>query len=163
MEELRRALRRLGKAVAVITSQKDGENFAMAATAVCEVSLDPPSMLICVNRSSRLHAVLEDGAPFAINILHHSQQPIADRCSGHIRGEARFELGTWRDGALGVKCLAGAQASIVCRGSQTIAYGTHSIFIGVVVDVLTEGNAEPLLYLDGRYMKATGAIGAAAN
>ena len=99
MEDLRQALRRLAKAVVVITAWHEGSRYAMAATAVSELSFDPPSLLICVNRSASLHAPLSAGAPFAVNILHHGQEHIAARCSGAIKGEERFgegECRAWR-------------------------------------------------------------------
>lgn len=156
MEQLRGALRRLAKAVVVITSRHEGKRYAMAATAVSELSFDPPSMLVCVNRSASLHAPLSGGAPFAINILHQTQRDIAARCSGAVKGEARFELGAWTVGALGVPCLAGAQAHIICRSDgHHLDHGTHTVFIGDVVDVVVEGAVDPLVYVDGRYASAS--------
>ena len=154
MDALKQALRRLAKAVVVITSRHEGVRFAMAATAVSELSFDPPSMLICVNRTASLYAPLAAGVPFAINILHHSQRDVAANCSGQMKGEARFGIGDWPETDLKVPRLGGAQASIVCRNSRQIDYGTHGIFIGDVVEVYMEGIAEPLVYVDGRYTRA---------
>ena len=154
MDALKQALRRLAKAVVVITSRHDGVRFAMAATAVSELSFDPPSILICVNRTASLYAPLSAGAPFTINILHHSQSDVAARCAGQLKGEARFALGDWPETDLGTPRLGGAQASIVCRNAKQVDYGTHGIFIGDVVEVYMEGLPEPLVYVDGRYTRA---------
>ena len=126
----------------------------MAATAVSELSFDPPSMLICVNRTASLYAPLSAGAPFAINILHHSQRDVAANCSGLLKGEARFGIGDWPETDLGAPRLGAAQASIVCRTTKQVDYGTHGIFIGDVAEVYMEGVAEPLVYVDGRYTRA---------
>ena len=154
MDELRQALRRLAKAVVIVTSMHEGRRYAMAATAVSELSFEPPSMLVCVNRTASIFPALEAGAPFGLNILHHRQLDIANRCAGKIKGEERFLEGVWSAGALGVPRLAGSQASIVCRNVRHVEYGTHGIFIGDVVEVFTEGAPEPLIYLDGRYTYA---------
>ncbi len=154
MDALKQALRRLAKAVVVITSRHDGVRFAMAATAVCELSFDPPSMLVCVNRTASIYAPLSAGAPFAINVLHHSQRDVAARCAGQIKGEARFEVGDWPETDLQVPRLGGAQASIVCRTTRQVDYGTHGVFIGDVAEVYMEGFPEPLVYVDGRYTRA---------
>ena len=154
MDALKQALRRLAKAVVVITSRHEGVRFAMAATAVSELSFEPPSMLICVNRTASLYAPLAAGASFAINILHHSQLDVAASCSGQLKGEARFEKGDWPETDLKVPRLGGSQASIVCRNAKRVDYGTHGIFIGDVVEVYMEGIAEPLVYVDGRYTRA---------
>lgn len=154
MDELRQALRRLAKAVVVITSQDQHGRYGMAATAVSELSFDPPSMLVCVNRTASIFPPLAAGSPFGINILHHSQRVIADRCAGAVKGEERFLRGDWVGTSLGIPRLRDAQASIVCRNVKTVEHGSHAIFIGDVNEVFVEGVAEPLVYLDGRFTRA---------
>src|SRR3954468_22495678 len=92
---LREGLRRLAKAVVVITSHHGGVRFAMTATAVSELSLEPPSLLICVNRSASLHAPLSAKAGFCVNILHRAHADISALCSAKAKGEARFAVGQW--------------------------------------------------------------------
>jgi flavin reductase (DIM6/NTAB) family NADH-FMN oxidoreductase RutF len=154
VENLKLALRRLAKAVAVISSANDDGRYAMSATAVSELSMDPPSMLVCVNQSASLYPVLAGGADFAINILHHSHVEIALRCAGKAKGEARFADAEWVATDLAVPRLADAQASIVCRNVRQVDHGTHGIFIGNVVEVHLSGSPEPLVYLDGRFTRA---------
>ncbi len=149
--DMRNGLRRLGKAVVIITSQQAGERFAMAATAVSELSLDPPSLLICVNQTASIHTPLMDGAPFCVNILSQSQEWLAQLCSGAVKGEHRFSRGDWDTAELGVPYLRDAQASFVCVNDQSFVYGTHRIFIGRVLQTLTFGEVDPLIYIDGRY------------
>lgn len=153
LDSLKQALRRLAKAVVVITSADEEGRYAMAATAVSELSFDPPSMLACVNRSASLYPILQAGAPFAINILHHSHVSVAERCAGKVKGEARFEEGDWVSTDLGVPRLADAQASIICRNVERFDHGTHGIFIGNVEEVFIEGVPEPLVYVDGRFTR----------
>lgn len=149
---LREGLRRLAKAVVVITCQHGGERFAMTATAVSELSMEPPSLLICVNRSASLHAPLSAKAGFCVNVLHRDHADISTLCSGKAKGEARFALGQWRtDDASGIPYLADAQASFLCRHEQSHEYGTHCIVIGLVEKVLMHGNVDPLVYVDGTY------------
>jgi flavin reductase (DIM6/NTAB) family NADH-FMN oxidoreductase RutF len=126
----------------------------MSATAVCELSLDPPSMIVCVNRSASLYSFLEGGAPFAINILHFSQAALASRCGGQVKGEERFAEGDWCPAASGVPLLADAQASIVCSNAGHFEHGTHAVFIGNVEEVFLSGDPGPLVYLDGRFTRA---------
>lgn len=157
---LREGLRRLAKAVVVITCQHDGRRFAMAATAVSELSMDPPSLLICVNRNASLYAPLSRGADFCVNILHSDHSEISAACSGKAKGEARFAVGIWGATARGCPVLEDAQASFVCRNEQAIDYGTHHIVIGRVEEVFVEGEVSPLLYADGRYLTLGAPAGA---
>lgn len=152
--DTRLALRRMAKSVAVISCRHEGQRFAMAATAVSELSMDPPSMLIAVNRSASMHRPLTAGAPFAINILASSQAEISRRCGGGLRGEERFQLGTWADTPEGVPILADAQANIICRQDGALPYGTHVVYVGRVTEVQLHGDIDPLIYLDGRYTAA---------
>jgi flavin reductase (DIM6/NTAB) family NADH-FMN oxidoreductase RutF len=152
-QQLRSALRRLAKAVVVVTSASAGVRYAMTATAVSEVSLDPPSMLLCVNRTASMIEVLKAGAPFVLNILHPDHAGIARSCAGAAKGEARFSEGEWLATDLGVDRLADAQASIACANDVQIDYGSHTIFVGRVVEAFTNGEPNPLVYLDGRFTR----------
>jgi flavin reductase (DIM6/NTAB) family NADH-FMN oxidoreductase RutF len=145
-------LRQFAKSVMVISCQHQDIRYAMAATAVTEVSLDPPTMLICVNRAANIHGPLLAGADFAINMLHSQQEHIARNCSGLLRGEDRFTEGNWQSRQSGPPVLADALAYYVCRQEQRIDHGTHSIFIGHVVDAHTAEGLGPLIYVDGRYL-----------
>lgn len=150
---LREGLRRLAKAVVVITCRHGGARFAMTATAVSELSMEPPSLLICVNRTASLHAPLAAKAGFCVNILHRSHADISALCSGKEKGEARFSLGRWEDDASGTPYLADAQASFLCRHEQSLDYGTHCIVIGLVENVLIHGSVDPLVYVNGTYSR----------
>jgi len=108
-------------------------------------------MLICVNQSASMHPALDEGADFSINILHRSQTPIAARCSGAEKGEARFSIGDWGETEAGIPYLKTSQASIICKNDARLAYGTHSVFIGCVKQVFSTGEVNPLVYADGNY------------
>ena len=148
---LRVGLRGLAKAVTVISCCDGSRRYAMTATAVNELSMDPPSMLICVNRSASLFGPLVDGAHFCINVLQASQAEISALCSGKARGEARFAVGSWRSSSLGPPYLLEAQSSFVCRNVSKLEFGTHGIFVGQVEQVYMREQNDPLVYMDGRY------------
>jgi flavin reductase (DIM6/NTAB) family NADH-FMN oxidoreductase RutF len=150
---LRTGLRRLAKAVVVITTRHEGTRYAMAATAVSELSMDPPSLLICVNKSASLDAPLSAGAGFCVNILHGDQLDVANTCAGQVKGEARFGLGNWAGEGEDHPWLEDAQASFACRQEAVMDYGTHRIFIGRVEAVRLHGEVDPLVYVDGRYAR----------
>lgn len=145
------ALRRMAKSVTVITCRHDGVRYAMAATAADALSMDPPSMIVSVNRNASLHAPLSAGSDFCINVLASTHQEISRACGGGRKGEARFELGEWIAGVDGIPLLADAQASLVCKNELSVSYGTHGIFIGRLVEIRTNGSVDPLVYIDGRY------------
>ena len=131
---LKGAMRGFAQSVVIITTvDQEGRRYAMAATAVTPVSMDPPSMLICVNRTVSSYPILEGGANFCLNILGVDQQDIARCCGGAAKGEDRFAVGHWETDDHGLPYAAEAQAVISCHQRQRISYGSHDIFMLFVV------------------------------
>lgn len=153
-EQLKQGLRRLGKAVVVITAWHEERRWAMTATAVSELSLEPPSLLVCVNRNASLHGPLTARTHFCVNILHRDQLDVSHACSGKLKGEDRFREGEWGAGPSGTPFLRDAQASFFCRYETHLDYGTHAVVIGAVEQVEIAGDVDPLIYLDGGYVRA---------
>jgi flavin reductase (DIM6/NTAB) family NADH-FMN oxidoreductase RutF len=144
------ALRRLASSVSVVTCRHKGRNYAMTATAVSAVSMDPPSMLVCVNRSGGFHDALDQASEFAINVLSRAHVDISKLCSGGASGERRFEIGYW-DTRAAAPVLVDAQAAIICRKDKGFQYGSHTVFMGPVISISMNGDVDPLIYVDGRY------------
>jgi flavin reductase (DIM6/NTAB) family NADH-FMN oxidoreductase RutF len=144
------ALRRLASSVAVVTCRDGQTRHAMTATAVNAMSMQPPSMIVCVNRSTAFHAAIISAARFAINILNRNQIDISMGCGGKTRGEDRFGYGAWGE-ETGVPVLTDAQARVVCANEAKFDYGSHTIFIGRVTSIGIHGEVDPLIYVDGKY------------
>ena len=148
--QTRLALRRLASSVAVVTCHDGLARHAMTATAVNAMSMQPPSMIVCINRAAAFHAAISEAAQFAINILHRNHVDISMGCGGKTRGDERFGFGAW-DECGGVPVLTDAQARIVCTKDARFDYGSHSIFIGRVTSIGMHGEIDPLIYVDGHY------------
>lgn len=149
-------MRRLLSGVSVVTaSNLRGERFAMTATSITSVSAEPPSLLVCVNRSARIDHAIKESAYFCINILAPMHKQISINCSTpEASVDSRFDHGNWHlDEATGVYYLADAQATFFCRRQATHHYGTHNIFIGDVIRTEVDpGNVTVLGYLNGGYV-----------
>ncbi|GIK79165.1 MAG: flavin reductase [Pseudorhodoplanes sp.] len=154
--DFRKAMRRLASAVTVVTAAHEGDHHGMTATAVTAVSDAPPSLLACVNRSAGLHDPLLASGRFCINILHADQSGIAEAFGGRRRKDERFAVGEWVTSACGLPFLREAQASIFCDVDCVTPYGSHSVVIGRISDILVAGHVAPLLYQDGRYTVGLG-------
>jgi flavin reductase (DIM6/NTAB) family NADH-FMN oxidoreductase RutF len=148
------AMRRLARSVTVISCCDAEQRYSMSATAVDSLSTEPPSLLICINRGSSIYPPLAAGADFCVNLLAAQQQHIAIDCSGRLKGEDRFSTGNWQTSADGVPYLHDAQASLVCRQDGRFDYGTHTVFIGKLLEVKMSGDIDPLVYVDGVYTTA---------
>ncbi|ACB33125.1 flavin reductase domain protein FMN-binding [Leptothrix cholodnii SP-6] len=137
---LKEAMRRLASSVAIITSRdQDGQPHGMAASAVIPVSMDPPSMLVAVNRDAGLHPVLQRSGRYCINLLADDQHLLLKPFSQTALRDQRFRSDDWRDAwspADGpLPWLDGAPAAIECEVDQFMDYGTHTLFVGRVVNV----------------------------
>lgn len=152
----RRAMRTLTSAVTVISTDRDGRRFGMVATAVTSLSMEPPSLLACVNTSASIHEPLLESGSFCVNILHANQTDIVDAFTTK-KGEERFLAGDWIKGWHAMPCLVGAQANVLCEVEGSYSHGTHRIFVGLVREVLVRQQVNPLLYQDGRYTVGLGA------
>ena len=152
-DDFRQAMRRVASTVNVITVCVGGEPMGITATAMSSLSLDPPSLLICINRTASLHSPLEDVSHFCVNVLHRSQEEIARMFADRSQQALRFVSG-WEVDCNRPPRLADAQAAILCRRIRHFPYGTHSIFVGEVEEVKVRGDVDPLLYVDGRYRGA---------
>lgn len=154
-ENMRAGLRRLGKAVVVITALHDDQRWAMTATAVSELSMEPPSLLVCVNKSASLYGPLSAGSNFCVNILSARQAEISQSCFGSTKGEERFRCGVWDSASCGTPLLRDSQASFICEYRERVEFGTHAVVIGEVNEVRVTGTPDPLIYLDGGYGKVS--------
>jgi flavin reductase len=153
-DDFKQAMRRVASTVNVITVCVGGEPMGITATAMSSLSLDPPSLLICINRTASLHSPLEDVSHFCVNVLHRSQEEIARMFADKSRRELRFATG-WQVDCDRPPRLAEAQAAILCRRIRHFPYGTHSIFVGEVEEVAVREDVDPLVYVDGRYGAAS--------
>lgn len=149
----RQAMRRVAATVNVISICVEGKPMGITATAVSAVSMDPPSLLVCVNQAASVHPWIGDSEHFNVNVLHRDQAEVATMFADRRHEAQRFLTG-WDNDCVRPPRLLGAQASILCRRIDHHRFGTHSIFIGVVEAVATRDEVDPLIYLDGRFLGA---------
>jgi flavin reductase len=147
------AMRRVAATVNVISICVDGKPMGITATAVSVVSMDPPSLLVCVNQAASVHPQIENVVHFNVNVLHRDQAEVATIFADRKLEAQRFIRG-WENDCLTPPRLRNAQASILCRRIDHHRFGTHSIFIGVVEDVVVREEVAPLVYLDGKFGSA---------
>ncbi len=149
----RNCMRHLAGAVTVVATGPAGARFGLTATAVCSLSDDPPTLLVCVNRLTSAHDVIQSRRHFSINLLAADQEAVAARFAGRagLKGEARFAGAGWSTLATGAPILVDALAAFDCEIAQEHLFPTHTIFIGQVVATAARDAVDPLLYLRGRF------------
>lgn len=155
-DSFRQAMRRMAASVCILTSRDaQGTAVGMSATAVTSLTVDPPAVLICVNRTASMHASLTVGRAVAIHILGEQQDDLCFTFGGRASPAERFACGTWSINAADVPMLEDAQANLCCTVDALHHYGTHSIVIARVDAVRIGGPIRPLVYVDGRLSALT--------
>jgi len=150
-EGFRSAMRRLAATVSIVTAPP---RVGMAATSVTSLTLEPPALLVCVNRGTTLHPHLDRiGAHFCVNVLAGSHGDLSMAFGGKLPQEERFRKGEWEEGENHVPYLIDAQANLFCVVDGLMDYGTHTIVVGRVAAVRLHGAVDPLIYGDGRYAR----------
>jgi len=148
----RAAMRRLASSVAIVTAQGDTGPVGMAATSITSLTMDPPSVLVCVNQASSLHACIAADTPLSINLLSRYQQEVSMAFGGGVPNPQRFEVGLWENGEHNLPILRDAQANLCCVVDRLVEYGTHTIIIAQVESVACCNTVNPLIYQDGVYL-----------
>lgn len=156
-EAYRDAMARLGAAVSVITSDGPAGRCAFTASAVCSVTDDPPTLLVCMNRGSDFNEAFKANAVLCVNTLAAAQEilsPIFAGFTHHTMAE-RFDQADWVTLATGAPVLTDAVVSFDCRIAQTSEVGTHNVFFCEVEAIQVSNAHEGLIYFGRSYHRIT--------
>jgi flavin reductase (DIM6/NTAB) family NADH-FMN oxidoreductase RutF len=138
---------RFASGVTIITTTVDDAPFGTTASAVSSLSMEPPMVLVCLNKTSETQAAILKAGTFAVNILAEGQQDLAYQFA---RKGDKFAGTTYARGIDGVPVLAGTLAHLECRVVETVTGGTHTVFLAHVA-VAAGHERSPLTYFRGRF------------
>ncbi len=153
-EQLKQAMQRLAGGVVVVTAGSGAERVGLTATSAVSLSVDPPSMLVCINRTASSWPVIQRRRHFCVSILGSEHQPIAERFAGigAVRGSARYDGAHWLEMPSGAFGLAEAQAIVDCEVDEILERHSHAILIGAVRGVLVnQRETGSLVYRRGQF------------
>lgn len=153
-DQLKAAMRRMPGPVALVTTTDPATSdyAGLAASAVIPVSMDPPAMLVAVNRNASAHAAIERAGRFCLNLLCNSQTDLVALFASSARRAERFAGDRWQVHD-GLPYLPGACFSIFCSVAETKVFGTHELFIGTVGEVLTGTGTDPMGWIEGGFAR----------
>lgn len=149
--ELRNVFGAFATGVTIITTKDaDGKPFGLTANSYTSLSLDPPLILVCVDKKVDCYACFEQSKVFAVNFLAEDQEQLSTRFA--TKGIEKFEGVLTREGRLGVPLLEGAIGYIECKLVNGYEGGDHTIYIGEVQNASASGD-RPLLFFKGKYSR----------
>lgn len=150
--DFRTAMSRLGAAVNIITTDGPSGRYGMTASAVCSVTDSPASLLVCINRSSRMHEVLSTNGVLCVNVLSAEQEPLSSVfASRALSTDQRFDQAEWEPLEGGAPALNGALCNFGCAVETANEVGTHTVFFCRVEQLRTRADGEGLVYFGRSY------------
>ncbi|WP_310011042.1 flavin reductase [Brucella pseudogrignonensis] len=151
----RDAMSHYAGAVQLVTTAGSAGRRGLTLTAACSVSDNPPTVLVCLQKSHpENHLFIENGV-FAVNTLAGIHEQLADAFSGRLgmTQDERFELAEWDVLGTGAPTLINALAVFDCRVTSVQEHSTHHVLFGEVVGLRSNADEEALIYLNRRYHK----------
>ena len=148
----RNAMSLLSTAVSIITTDGKAGKHGFTASAVCSVTDNPPTLLVCMNQSSRSHAHFIENHVLAVNVLGAQHENISSAfASSKLDSTARFKLGSWKALETGSPILQDAMVGFDCQIVNIQPVGTHSIFMCRVLSAETSQHDHSLIYFNRTY------------
>jgi flavin reductase (DIM6/NTAB) family NADH-FMN oxidoreductase RutF len=152
--DFRGAMRHLTGGVSVITAGRGKDITGMTVTSVSSFSVDPPTLIVSINRDASSFPLIRRYGAFGVNILAADQLDIAERFAGKggLKGADRFAGARWVTAVSGVPLLVGALSAVDCEVEELIERHSHGIVIGRVRDVRNSTRNAALAYWHGQYV-----------
>lgn len=149
-EEFKGALSRWATGVTIVTARAGDRVHGMTVSAFTEVSLEPPLVLFCADKSSNTLPLVEEGRVFAVNVLSRDQEALSNKFASKRQEWERFDGLAYDEGDSGAPLLRGALANLDCRVVGAHEHGDHVVYVGEVLSVRL-ADRPPLLHFRGRY------------
>lgn len=142
------AMSHFASGVTVVTTEHEGTRYGMTVASFASLSLHPPLVLVCIEKTVKTHDAIAGAGAFGVSILAQSQAEISGRFAS--KRDDKFDGVSVRTGELGMPLIEGAICALECRVHAQLPGGDHTIFVGEVVDSRVE-DAPPLVYYRSAY------------
>lgn len=142
------AMSHFASGVTVVTTEHEGRPYGMTVASFASLSLNPPLVLICIEKNVKTHDAIDAAGVFGVSMLAQSQAAVSNRFAS--KSEDKFTDAAIHRGSLGVPLIDGAICTLECRITDRLPGGDHTIFVGEVLHSETEESA-PLIYFRSGY------------
>ncbi len=145
----------LGASVNVITTMVDGQPAGFTATAVTSVTDTPPTLLVCLNRSSSVFAAFDKAEYLCVNTLAAGQETVSGVFASKLTQPERFDAVEWKPFVTGSPALDAASTVFDCRITSRTTVGTHDVFFCEVLGIGQAEQTSNLVYFNRKYHSLT--------
>jgi len=150
--DFKNAMSLLTSAVNVVTTMGASGRHGFTASAVCSVTDTPPTLLVCMNKSSRSHANFVENKVLCVNVLNAEQAHLSLAfASSKFSPEERFKQANWTELETGSPVLSNALVSFDCEIGKIQEVGTHTILICPIVAIQQNQEDQALVYFNRAY------------
>ena len=149
-EEFKQTLSYWATGVTIVTARAGDLIHGMTVSAFAEVSLDPPLVLVCADKTSNTHALIVEGGVFAVNVLSVEQAELSTRFASKENEDQRFDDVECERAKTGAPLIAGSLAALACSLVAAHDAGDHVIYVGRV-EASRCSEREPLIYYGSVY------------
>lgn len=150
-QEFRKVMGQFATGVTVVTTRTpDGRPHGLTANAFMSVSLDPPLVLVSIDKKTDTHGYLREAGVFCVNILREDHRHVSERFAS--KDPQKFEGVSHSDKHTGAPVLDDALAWIDCRVVNEFGGGDHTLYLGEVT-ALEHRGGKPLLFYGGKYRR----------
>ncbi|EEG84431.1 MULTISPECIES: 4-hydroxyphenylacetate 3-monooxygenase, reductase component [Proteus] len=149
----RDAMASLGAAVNIVATNGDAGCCGLTATAVCSVTDNPPTVMVCINSKSQMNSIFQENGKLSINILNHEQEEMACHFAG-MTGLAmadRFTQPGWQNGQLQQPVLTNALACLEGDIHDVRQVGTHFVYMTEIKTISVREDGDGLIYFKRRF------------
>lgn len=148
----KQSMRLLAGGVCIVATNCNGEWHGLTVTALCSLTMDPPSLIACVNRDAGAHGILSETKRMSVNVLSNEHTELAELFSSpKVRGPKRFDDERWIRMASGVPGLVDALAVLDCEVIRETAVGQHSVFFCEVKNARLQPSGMPLIHFNREF------------
>ena len=149
-DDFRSALGRFASGVTIVTTRDaSGKLHGITVSAFCSVSLEPPLVLVCIEKTTGSHFAFQESSSFVVNLLAADQQYLSDRFASHLPD--KFDTVKCRLGIDDLPVLDDTLATLECRLKTSHDAGDHTIFVGQIERTTIRDDEKPLIYFHGNY------------
>jgi flavin reductase (DIM6/NTAB) family NADH-FMN oxidoreductase RutF len=150
----RQVMSQFATGITIVTTRAGEEMHGLTANSFCSVSLEPPLVLVCVDKNAQSHDLIAAGRNFAVNILKASQEVLARRfATNNLAANERFAGIQFRTEVTGAPILLESLGWLDCRLFAAYPGGDHTIYVGEVLALGRKQDDDPLLYFQSQYQK----------
>jgi flavin reductase len=129
VDTFKQSMRLLAGGVCIAASVTNGERLGLTVTAVCSLTLDPPTVVLCINNAAGAHEAMRTTKRLSVSLLASHHHQLAELfASSKTKGAERFDPARWTNMASGMPVVIDALAALDCEIIKEVAVGQHSVF-----------------------------------